>query len=290
MDRSFAALILGGVLAAQLLTTGARAEQGVNPQLAMETNDASVKFPAMPAVPPGKSTIMGGEIQKLDPVRDQFQLKAFGQRPMTILFDERTDVYLDGKKIPLRDLRSDSVASIQTVLDGTNVFAISIHLLSRMPEGEYQGQVLSYNADTKELSVSAASSRDPVKLVVPMNTPITRVGQVDLSSSRPGSSDLVKGTLISLTFEPNKEGQGIVNRIEVLATPGSAFVFGGILSSLDMHRGLLTVSDPRDQKTYQIVFDPSKFPTSQTLHEGDNVRVAATYDGSRYLANAIALN
>ena len=290
MDRSFAMLIFGGVFAAQSLVAGARAEQSTNPQLAIETEHASVTVSTLPVAPNGKSTIIGGKIQKLDPVRDQFQLKAFGQRPMTILFDERTQVYLDGKKIPLRDLRSDSVASVQTVLDGTNIFAISIHLLSRAPEGEYQGQVLSYNADTRELTVGAMSSHDAVKLVVPMDIPITRVGQVDLSSSRPGSSDLVRGTLVSLTFEPNKEGQGIASKIAILASPGSAFVFGGSLSSLDMHSGLLTVIDPRDQKTYQIVFDPSKFPASQKLHEGDNVRVAATFDGSRYVANSIALN
>jgi hypothetical protein len=290
MGRSFAGLILGGVLAAQLLTRAARAEQSTDPQLAMEADNASVKFPAMPAAPQGKSTIMGGEIQKLDSVRDQFQLKAFGQRLMTILFDERTQVYLDGKKIPLRDLRADSVASIQTVLDGTNVFAISIHLLSRAPEGEYQGQVLSYNSDTRELTVSGASSRDPVKLIVPLNTPITRVGQGELSSSHSGLSNLVKGTLISLTFESNKRGQGIASRIEILATPGSAFMFSGNLSSLDMHTGLLILIDPRDEKSYQIVFDPSKFPTSQTLHEGDSLRVAATFDGSRYVAGSIAVN
>lgn len=290
MDRTYGALILGGVLAAQSLTTVASAEQSPEPQLAMEAVKASMTFPAIPAAPQGKSTIMGGEIQKLDPVRDQFLLKAFGQRPITILFDERTQLYLDGKKIPLRDLRSDSVASIQTVLDGTNVFAIGIHLLSRAPEGEYEGQVLRYDAGTRELTVSAASSHDPVKLVVPMNTPITRVGQVDLSSPQPGLSDLVRGTLISLTFEPNNKGQGIANRIEVLASPGSAFVFGGSLSSLDMHTGLMTLIDPRDERAYRIVFDPSKFPTSQSWHEGDNVRVTATFDGTRYVANSIALN
>ena len=290
MDRSFAALFLGGVLTAQLLTIGAGAEQSTNALLAMDTENASVKTSPLPAAPPGKSTIIGGEIQKLDPVRDQFQLKVFGQRPVTILFDERTQIYLDGKKIPLRDLHSESTASVQTVLDGTNVFAMSIHLFSRGPEGEYQGQVLSYNAVTRELTIRAVSSRDPVKLIVPVNTPIIRVGQVDRPSLVPGVSDLVKGTLISLTFEPNKGQQGIANGIEVLATPGSAFVFEGSLSSLDMHTGLMTLIDPRDEKMYQIVFDPSKFPASQTLHEGDNIRVSAIFYGSRYLANSIAPN
>ena len=289
MDRHFASLLIGGVLAAQLLTAGAGAAQNTNTLLTENTEGASVKVSSLPALPRGRSTIIGGEIQKLDTVRDQFQLKAFGLKPMTILCDERTQVYLDGKKIPLRDLRSGSIASIETVLDGTNVFAIGIHLLSRAPEGEYQGQVLSYRADTRELTISAASSRDPLKLVVPMNTPIARVGQGALTTPPPGSADLVKGTLVSLTFEPNRAGQGIASRIEILATPGSAFVFGGSLSSLDMHTGKMTVTDPSDEKTYQIVFDPSRVPT-MTLHEGDNIRVAATYDGSRYVASSIVLN
>lgn len=289
MDRSVAVLILGGLLAAEVLTTGATAEQSGHPLNAMDTEAASVKAP-LPAAPLGKSTIMGGEIQKLDTVRDQFQLKAFGQKPMTILFDERTQVYLDGKRIRLRDMHSESTASIQTVLDGTSVFAISIHLLSREPEGEFHGQVLSYNPDSRELTVRASSSREPVKLVVPMNTPITRQGQIERSLLRSGLSDLVKGTLVSLTFEPNKQGQGITNAIEVLAIPGSAFVFGGSLSSLDMHSGLMSVIDPGDRNSYQIVFDPSKFPTSQTWHEGDSVRVVATFDGFRYVADSVAVN
>ena len=290
MDRWFTALILGGALTAQLVVAGARAEQSANPQLAMESDTAATKFPAMPAAPKGKSTIMGGEIQKLDPMRDQFQLKSIGQKPMTILFDERTQVFLDGKRIRLRELRSDSAASVQTILDGTNVFAISIHLLSGAPEGDLQGQVLSYNLDTRELTVSGAASKDPLKLIVPLNTPITRVGQGESSALHSGTSDLIKGTIISLTFQSSKKGQGIASKIEILATPGAAFVFGGSLSSLDMHTGLLTVIDPRDERNYEIAFDPSRFPASQTLHEGDNVRVTATFDGSRYVASSIALD
>jgi hypothetical protein len=46
--------------------------------------------------------------------------------------------------------------------------------------------------------------------------------------------------------------------------------------------------DPRDEKSYEIFFDSSKFPTSQSLHEGDNLRVTTTFDGARYVAGAIA--
>ena len=290
MDRVLTVVLFSGVLMAQSATSVARAAQSTSPRFALEDGNAVLTPAAIPVVPQGKSTMMGGEIQKLDPVRDQFQLKAFGQRPMAILFDERTQVFLDGKKVRLRELRSDSIASIQTVLDGTSVFAISIHLQSRAPEGEFQGQVLNYNPDTRELTVSGVSSRDPFRLIVPMGIPISRSGQGDFQLAHSESSELAKGALITLTFAPDEKGRGIVKQIEILAMPGSAFVFGGSLSALDMHLGMMTLVDPRDEKSYQIAFDPSKFPATRTLHEGDSVRVTATYDGSQYVANSISSN
>ncbi len=290
MDRSFATMIFGGVVIAQILAAGAKSQQIAGPHTLMESESRSAALSVLPATPRGRSTILGGEVQDIDRVRDEFRLKAYGQRPLKVLFDERTQVYLDGKKIPLRDLRSDDHGSVQTVLDGTDVFALSIHLLSRSPEGEYQGQVLNYNPDTRELTVGAVLSREPIKLRVPGNTPIVCEGQVELSLAHPGLSDLVKGTLISLTFESDRKGGGVASRIVILAGPGSRFVFGGNLSSIDMHSGLLVLVDPRDEKSYEIFFDSASPPTGQTLHVGDNVRVTATFDGSRYVANTITAN
>jgi hypothetical protein len=67
-------------------------------------------------------------------------------------------------------------------------------------------------------------------------------------------------------------------------------VFGGNISSLDMHSGSLILVDPQDDKHYQIFFDSAQLPISHTLHEGDYVRVTATFDGSRYLAGTITVD
>jgi hypothetical protein len=150
--------------------------------------------------------------------------------------------------------------------------------------------VLDYNSDTRILTLSSAFSRDRVKLLVPGNTPILRVGQGESASAPSGSTDLVKGTAVSLTFESDEKGQGIASRISILATPGSVSVFSGSLSSLDLHLGLLTLVDPTDEKSYQVSFDSSDLPTSHALREGENVRVTATFDGSRYVASAIVVD
>ena len=157
--------------AGQVTTQGAAAQPAAAPQ-----NAPPGPIPSAAAYSPGKSTVIGGAIQNVDPVRDQFTLKVFGGKPMKILFDERTQIYRDGKRAPLRDLRPDDHASVETVLDGTKVFALSVHVLSQLPEGDRQGQVMDYNSEARELTVSDIMGQGPLKLRVPIDTPILHVG------------------------------------------------------------------------------------------------------------------
>jgi hypothetical protein len=286
MNCSLTVIVLGGLTAA-LLSVADASSQVAGPQSELISATASAKLASLPPAPGGMSTILGGEIQRVDPVRDELTLKVFGQRPVKILFDERTQVYRDGKRIPLRDLISSGHASVQTVLDGTDVYALSVHTMSQSPEGEYRGRVLNYNPGTGELTVSSVMLHEPFKLLVPANIPIARVGQPAFASLHPGSADLVGGALIAVKFEPDKKGRAIARQIAVLATPGFAFEFSGNLSSLDMHSGLLVVVDPTDDKSYQISFDSAALPASRNLHQGDRVRVTASFDGTRYVASAL---
>jgi hypothetical protein len=289
MNSFLALIMLGSVATAQLLVADA-SSQVAGGQSAVRPASALVDSSALPSAPRGKSTVLGGEIRKVDPVRDELILGVFGQRPLKILFDERTQVYLDGKAISLGELGPTHHASVQTVLDGTNVYALSIHMLSQLPQGEYQGQVISYNPVTRELIVSAAPSRQPFKLFVTPETRIAREDPTLLSSAPSGASDLVKGALISIEFTSDRKGRGVASRIAILATPGSECAFSGSLSALDIHSGLMVLVDPRDNKSYQIYFDPTQLPASRNLHEGDNVSVTAQYDGTRYVASALTVD
>ena len=250
----------------------------------------SLDSPSIPPLPRGKSTILGGEIVKVDPVLDQLIVKVAGQRPVNILFDERTQVFRDGVKIPLHDLGPVEHASIQSILDGTDVLAVSVHMLSGAAEGEYQGRVLSYIPGTRALTVSASVSREPIKVLVPTDTQVIRIGQMSVASSGPQLSDIVRGSLISVKFEPDRKGQAVASQIAILATPGAVFVFSGELSMLDVHAGMLTLIDPRSGASYQVSFDPANLPVVQSLHVEQHVMVTAMYDGSRYIANVITAN
>ena len=266
----------------------AQSGQLAAPKTVVDSDVRDGDLPALPSVPAGTTTIMGGAIRNLDPVRDQFSLDIYGQRrPMKIWFDERTQVFRDGIKIPLRDLRTEDHASVQTVLDGSNVFAVSIHILSQAPDGECQGHVLNYNPRTGELEVSATASPRPIKLFVPAEASIVREGQIAFTSQSSGRDDLVAGALISATFKPMPGGRDVASRITVLAVPGSYFLFAGTISQLDLPMGVLDLVDPRDGKSYEIHFASARIPAGGNVHLGESVTVKAYYDGSRYQAAEI---
>lgn len=244
----------------------------------------------MPPAPKGASTIFGGEIADLDPVRDQLTLRVYGERPMKILFDERTQVYRDGKRIPLRDLSLAGHASVETTLDGSRLFALSIHVMSKAAPGEYEGRILSYSDGSGELSLVSDLSSEPLKVLIQKNTQIIGEGQSKLANGDYGAGDLVKGTLVSIQFNGAGKG-GIANASEVriLAVPGASFTFRGRISSLDERSGRLVLLDSRYSRSYAIFFNASSLPSAQALHLEDEVRVVANYDGVHYVASNIQM-
>src|SRR5580658_3172987 len=254
MSRLLLIAILSGVAFAQSASPlDSKLTEDPIDQVASKLEGPAVVLPALPAIPKGKSTVIGGAIRDVDGVRDQLTLNVFGTRSMKILFDERTQVYRDGLKASLRDLRAGDHISVETMLDGTTIFARSIHMLSQLPEGECQGQVLSYDRSNGELTVRDSLSPAAVKLRVSSATKISHQGQES------SSGNLIPGTLISADFQADNDGKNVVHNIALLATPGSAFVFSGNVVFLDLHSGQLALVDPRDDKRYEISFDPDRF-------------------------------
>ncbi|HVN92107.1 MAG TPA: hypothetical protein VMT38_00350 [Terracidiphilus sp.] len=209
---------------------------------------------------------------------------------MKILFDERTKAYRDGVKVPLRDLGPEDHASVETTLDGANVFAVSIHILSGAPEGACEGRVLKYDANKGELEVATSMSPAPIRFQVPTNTSIVRVGEPRFTAGTSGPSDLVTGALVSVSFAADSSRRNVARKIEVEAVPGAEFVFSGSVAFLDMQGGTLVLVDPRDEKSYQIHFSSAQLPKSEALRPMASVMVTATYDGTGYAAKAISVN
>ena len=290
MHRLIVVVILSSVGFAQVPSVASKPVEDPGDQPAFRLKGASVHPSELPPLPKGKSTVIGGRVRELDRVRDQFTLNVFGGKTIKVLFDERTQVYRDGVRTPLRDLRAGDHVSVETSLDGTTVFARSIHMLSQSPEGECQGQVLKYSPRDGELTVRDVLSHEPIKLRVPAGTAIVRQDKTGSSSTELVNSNLAAGTLISVKFQSDSKGHGVARQIAILAAPGSAFVFVGNVVSLDLRSGRLVLIDPRDDKRYDIFFDSAHLPMIRDLHEGADLSVTAGFDGARYVATEITMN
>jgi hypothetical protein len=270
-------------------SAGAAANAASKPDTATSVTNAPSYLPPMPPAPQGRSTVIGGVIRDVDPLQDQISLKVYGGHPMNILFDQRTKVFRDGVQAPLTDLHPQEHASVETVLDGDSIFALSVHMLTHAPQGDCQGQVLGFDPRDGDLTVRNSLSGETVHLRVPANTPIERVGQSSFSSSSPGASDLMHGALLSIQFQADNRGGGVADHIAILATPGAAFQFAGDVTFFDMHSAYVALRDSQDQKNYTIYFDPGRFPQSSQLRVGSHVVISAGFNGQHYVANSLTI-
>jgi Domain of unknown function (DUF5666) len=287
MDPILVMAMLGGAFFSQVSAAAAPSQAAMSAS-SVKTEGTATRLTDIPAMPKGKSTVMGGSIKDVDQVRDRFVLHVYGEKPMRVLYDERTQVFRDGKRISLRDLEPSEHASVQTTLDGASIFAVSVHILSEQPSGDYQGRVKSFNPGTGELTLTSAASREPFRIQVTNQTSFKREGQSAFSSAPSGANDLVPGSLVSVQFASNNKGRGTAQEISVLAAPGATFIFSGTLSALDMHAGALTLMDAKTDQGYQIFFDPTH-RSAADLRTGQHVRISADYDGKKYVATEISV-
>src|SRR5689334_5336862 len=85
-------------------------------------------LPAVPPIPKGKVTLVGGTITRIDRVKDQFTLRPFGAGSMRVVFDGRTGIFQNGEKATSQVLREGSRVYVDTQLDGSTIFARNIRV------------------------------------------------------------------------------------------------------------------------------------------------------------------
>jgi hypothetical protein len=242
-------------------------------------------LPTLPPAPQGKITLLGGIIERIDPVRDELILRTFGGGRIKVLFDERTCVYLERMRPGhRRDLHRTQRIHLDAVLDGTSVFARTIYVLTQEPSIESVGQVVSYKVSTGELIVRDLSLATTAKVQLLTSTAVRRNDRL----VAPG--DIQPGSLISIAVHLDGDGRATALAISVLAEAGDAVTFSGRVVNRDMRARLVVLEDPRDQKSYEIYLDPTLVQGAEGLREGANVTISTRFDGNRYVARTLTID
>jgi hypothetical protein len=232
----------------------------------------------------GTISLVGGRIREIDPVRDRLVVDVFGGGKMVFLFDQRTNVFKNETAASLNDLQLGDRIYLDTLLSGDEIFARTIRVVGKTTNGESSGQVVSYDPGAKKLILRDVLASRPIELNLSSRTVISQ-GEKTITAAQ-----LVPGTLVTVNFAPSGTGHNVISHISVLAIPGTEYVFVGRVVHLDLHKHLLVIVDPRDNRSYDINFDPAVTGVSNDLKEGASVIVTTNFDGENYTARNITIS
>lgn len=232
----------------------------------------------LPELPHNRVTLIGGTIVSLDEVMNRMVVQPFGgKQRMKIAYDTRTHFYADGKPVSYRDIHKGQRIYFDSMLNGSTVFAKTIWIRNSVESGTGRGQVVDFDAIHGVLTVRDELSNQPVKLR------LTRTTVIQRGQQRATVADLVPGSLVSLDFGPQRE----LRQVNLLAKPGTTFVFAGRITYLDVSRKLIAVDNKTDRNKYDISIEAIAPSIVRQLHEGEDVNISAVFDGSRYAARTI---
>ncbi len=267
-------------------TTPAQSVQPATPQgISAETSAAASTEPDplldVPPMPKGPVTLVGGTVKHIDRIRNKVAVQPFGGGNLTVNFDERTHIFRDGIETTELGIRNGDRIYVDTMLDGTRVFARNIRIETSARPADTDGQILSLNSATGMLTLRDALLGQQVTFRVGQNTIITR-------DRRPATvADLKPGSLISVHFAPFRANSGSAQEINILAEPGTVFLFVGKVTNIDMRSRLLSVENQTDKKIYDVQFSAPRVDKMDQLSIGSEVLVRAVFDGSGYLAQSV---
>ena len=234
-------------------------------------------------VPRTTTTLVGGTITGVDRMRNRLTMQVFGGGHWKVNFDERTHIFRNGAETTQLALKKGERVYVDTQLDTNNhdIFARNIRVGVVALPADADGQITEVDLRHNEVTLRDVINSVPVRFAVDQTTRIS-------SGQTPSAlKDIRPGTLVHVRFAAGQPNRGLAREIDIIAAPGSNFTFAGRVTFLDIHRGILAVQNSVDDKNYEIHFLPSTAADRASLSIGSEVRVVATFEGSRYSAQSV---
>lgn len=257
-------------------------KSGPNEGLSTDGHDPILDPPPLPT---GTTTLVGGVVRNVDHIRNTMILAVFAGNRWKIAFDERTHVFLNGAETTQLAVKKGERVYVDTMLDNQrhDVFARNIRIGTPLLSADADGQLIDLDPARGTVTLRDKMSSTPVHFSVDARTRI-------VYGNNPVSiHELKTGSLVHVRFVPEQSNRGLAREVVVIAAPGSVFTYVGMISYLDMHRGMLALTDKLDKKSYEIHFSPTRAQSVNNLAVGSEVRIEAIFEGSRYRAQSITV-
>jgi hypothetical protein len=237
-----------------------------------------------PPFPTGTTTLVGGLISGVDPIRNHLMVSVFGGGHWIIFYDERTHIFRNGAEATSLSLKKGERVYVDTMLDnnGRDIFARNIRVGVAQPPALVDGQIVDFDPSHSLVTLRDAINTGPVHFSVDNDTKIS--DGLKLATVR----DLAPGSLVRVKFAPERANRGLAREITIIAKPGSSHSFAGPITFLDTHRGMIAVHNLLDDKTYDLHFSPRTGAIAD-LAVGAEVQVTAIFTATEYSVQQITV-
>jgi hypothetical protein len=237
-----------------------------------------------PPFPKGTTTLVGGVISGIDPIRNHLMVSVFGGARWTIFYDERTHIFRNGAEVTSLSLKKGERVYVDTMLDnnGRDIFARNIRVGVAQPPALIDGQIIDFDLSHSLVTLRDAINTGPVHFSIDNETKIS--DGLKLATVQ----DLVPGSLVRVKFAPERANRGLAREITIIAKPGSSHTFAGLITFLDTHRGIIAVRNRLDDKTYDLHFSPRTAGIAD-LAVGAEVQVTAIFTATEYSVQQVTV-
>jgi hypothetical protein len=237
-----------------------------------------------PPFPTGITTLVGGVISGIDPIRNHLTVSVFGGGHWIIFYDERTHIFRSGAQVTSHALKKGERVYVDTMLDnnGRDIFARNIRVGVATPPAIIDGQIIDFDP-----SRSLVTLRDSIN-TVPVHFSVDTETRISDGLAPATVRELAPGSLVKVKFAPERPNRGLAREIIIIAKPGSSHTFAGTITFLDTHRGILAVRNRLDDKTYDLHFLP-RMGGIADLAVGAEVQVTAIFTATEYTVQQIVV-
>jgi hypothetical protein len=166
-----------------------------------------------PPLPKSKLALLGGIVERIDPIRNRLAVRIHGGEKLKLIFDQRTRITRNGEIVAQTAIKKGDRVYLDTQNVDGQLFAKQIQVVTNAGPADLNGHVVAFDAERNEVTVRDNLSSAEAIFHIEPDTAITHDGRTA------SAAQLLPGSIIAATFAP-AIGRRALREVRIIALPG----------------------------------------------------------------------